>query len=214
MARPSFCAPRPAALTTASTRMESSPACKQPAALHLRDPVDPGVERDHAAAVFKVAAQCVHVRMAVDDAGLRRMQGRDARKLRLHAARRRSLDHLDAFDAVDLRLLQDRAELLDLRLAGRDHQLAALLVRHAMRDAEVVKHPPPARAVIGALRAGRVVEAGVDDLTVARGDASTDGIGGFRHDHVVAVERRPARDRQPNHPCPNHQNLHAHIPRL
>ena len=37
-------------------------------------------------------------------------------------------------------------------------------------------------------------------------------LGGLRDDHLVAVERRRARDRKPDHPCPDHQNLHARLP--
>ena len=146
--------------------------------------------------------------MAVDDAGFRRQQRPDAEKLRLHGARGVAADHLDAFDAVRLRLRQDGLDLGQFRLVGSDDELAAFAVRHAVRGAEVVEHAPAAHAVDRAQRVGRIIKAGMDHFRVARRHAIGDAAGRLGHGHVVAAERRGARDRQPDHARADHQNLH------
>ena len=78
------------------------------------------------------------------------------------------VDQLDAFDAVDPGLRKYRVEPRDLALVGGNHELGAFAVWHAVGGAEVVQHPPAARAVISTLRSGRIIEAGMDHLAVAR----------------------------------------------
>ena len=173
-----------------------------PAIRRLHHPLDRRVERDHAAVVFEIAAQRQHVAMAVDDAGLRREHGEEAESFRLEAPRRRGVDQLDAFAAVDLRLLVDFFDPGGFPLVGGDDELAAFAVRHAVRGAELVEHPSRARAVIGALGAGRVIEPGVDDLAVARRGAGADAVGRFRHDHLMAGHRRPRAIARPTTPAP------------
>jgi hypothetical protein len=109
---------------------------------------------------------------------------------------------------VDLRLLEDRLQAFGLAVIGGDHQLAGLAVRHAVRRAEIVQHPPRARAVVGALRPGRIVQAGMDHLAVARGDAGADAAGGFGDEYLVPGERRRPRHREPDHAGSDHQDLH------
>ncbi len=118
---------------------------------------------------------------------------------------------LQAFDAVDAALRFDRLDLVELGLVGGDDQLAAFVMRHAVRGAKFVQHAPAAHAVARAQRAGRVVHAAMDDLAVARGDAGADGIGRFRHHHLVALARHCARHRQADHAGSNHQDLHAGV---
>src|SRR6476469_9507891 len=98
----------------------------------------------------------------------------DASELRLESPGRRSLDDLDALDAVDLGLLVHGGQALALALVGGDDEFAALAMRHAVRSAKGVQHPPPAGAVKGAARASRIIEPGMDDLAVARGHPGTD----------------------------------------
>ena len=179
-----------------------------PAARRRHQPLDRRVERDHAAAVLEIAAQRQHVAVAVDDAGLRRAHGDEAGELRLQPPGRRAVDEVDALDAVDLRLLEDAFEPRDLALVGGDDELAAFAVRHAVRGAKVVQHPPPARAVIGALRAGRIIEPGVDHLAVARGRAGADGVGGLRDDHLMPGQRRRARDGEADDAGADDEDLH------
>ena len=82
-----------------------------PAGLRVDQPIDLGVERDRAAAILDVALHRAHEGVAVDDAGVRRMQRGDGVEMRLHRAGRGAVDHVEAFDAVDLALLEDRLHL-------------------------------------------------------------------------------------------------------
>src|SRR6516164_11216797 len=112
--------------------------------------------------------------MAVDHAGFRRMQRRDAGKLRFELHRGGRIDDHDAFDLVDLCLLEDRLEPFDLARLRRHHELAALAMRYPMRSTELVQHAAAARAVVRAPRSGWIVEARVNHLAVARGNAAAD----------------------------------------
>ena len=113
----------------------------------------------------------------------------------LHRARRVAADQLKPFDAVDRRPAWRCLSILARSASlGRDDQLAAAPVRHAVRGAEFVEHAPAAHAVPRAQRAGRVVHAGMDHLAVARGHAVADAVGRLRDDHLMAGERGlPAR---------------------
>jgi hypothetical protein len=178
----------------------------------LHQTFDRRVERHHATVILELALERQHVAMAVNDAGFRRAHCSDAGERRLEPPRGRAVDDLDAFDAVDRGLLEDAVQPLGLGLVGGDDQLAALAMRHAVGRAKFVEHPPRARAVIGALRAGRIIEPGVDHLAVARGHAGTDPGCGFRDDHLVAGERDRARHREPDHSGADHQHLHLLSP--
>ena len=209
MARATLCAPSPAQLTTASKANSPAPpkaTCHCPP-LRLA-PVDLRVEGDGAARVLEIAAQRQHVAVAVDDAGLRRMQRADARQFRLQCARRVGPDQFQAFDAVDGALLLDLPDLVELGLVGGDDQLAAFAMRHAVRGAELVQHAPPGDAVAPAQGAGGVIHAAMDDFAVARGNAGADGARRFRHHHLVALARGRARHRQPDHAGTDYQDLH------
>ena len=179
-----------------------------PSAGRPHEALDRRVERDHAAAILEVALEREHVAMAVDDAGFRRIHRESAGERGLEPPRRGALDHLDPFDAVDRGLLDDRFEPNGFGIVGGHDELAALAVRHAMRGAEVVEHPPPAGTMIRPLGAGRVIEAGVDDLAVAGGHAGADAGGGLRDDHLVSGKRGRAPNRKPDHARSDHQNLH------
>jgi hypothetical protein len=56
-------------------------------------------------------------------------------------------------------------------------------------------------------RAGRIVDAGVDDLGVARAGLGTDRVRGLQHDHFAAGEREGARHREANDPGANHDRV-------
>jgi len=132
---------KPRRFTTASTL--SSPLSlpenrHQPSGLGVDQPLDLGAERDRAAAVFQIALQRAHERMAVDDAGVRRMQRRErSLKLRPIAARGRAVDHDEAFDAVGFALFQDRFDLCRPRRLRWRRSACAEAMRHAVRGAEL-----------------------------------------------------------------------------
>jgi hypothetical protein len=180
-----------------------------PAAARSRfETFDRARERDHTAVVFEIAAQRQHKAVAVDDAGFRRMHRGHAGERRLEALGRRGVDDLNAFHAVDLRLLVHDREPLDFTRVGGNDELAAFAVRDAVRGAEIVEHAPSARAVVRAPRPGRIIKTRVDDLAVARGDAGADAGGRLRNHHVMAGDGRRACDRQPDHARSDHQHLH------
>ena len=174
--------------------------------------LDRRFERDAAAAIFQFAPQRQHVAVTVDDAGFRRRQCADAGKLRLERARGVTADHLQPFDAVGQSLRQERLDLGELGLVGRDDQLAAFVGGDAVRGAEFVQHAPPAHAMARAQRCGRIIDAGVNDLAVARRHAVADAAGRLGDDHVVPAQRRRARDRKPDNARADDQYLHARKP--
>ena len=145
--------------------------------------------------------------MAVDDARFRRQQRADARQFRLERARGVAADKLQPFDAVLQSLRQQCLDLGKLRRIGRDDELAAFVVADAVRGAEFVEHAPAVRAVAGAQRAGRIVDAGMDHLAVARGYPVADAAGRLGDGDVVAGERRRARDGKPDDAGPDDENL-------
>ncbi len=100
---------------------------------------------------------------------------------------------------------------LDLGQFGRirrHDELAAFAMSDAVGRAKLVEQPPSARAVAGAQRAGRVVEAAVDHLAVARGDAVGDAAGRFGDGDIVPAQSRRARDRKPDDARADHKDLH------
>ena len=98
--------------------------------------------------VLEIAKERQHEPMTVDDAGLRRAQRRGAGELRLERLCGSSIDDLYPFDAVELRLFEQRFEAGDLACVGRNHKLSAFPVWDAMRGAEVVEHAPAERTVM------------------------------------------------------------------
>jgi hypothetical protein len=76
--------------------------------------------------------------VAVDDAGLGRVQRRRANDFRLQRPRRLAVDQREALDAVDLALFGDLLEFGDFGIVGGDDQLAELAGRHAVAGAVVV----------------------------------------------------------------------------
>jgi hypothetical protein len=82
----------------------------------------------------------------------------------------------------------------------------------AVRSAEVVEQAAAARAVPRAQRAGRIIDAGVNDLAVARGHAVADAAGRLGDDHVMAAQRRRPGDGKSNYARANDEYLHALSP--
>ncbi len=174
--------------------------------------LDRRFESNAAAAILQLAPQRQHATVAIDDAGFRRQECADADKFRLERARGIAADHFQPFDAVLQSLRQDRFDFGKLCRIGRHDELAAFAMRDAARSAEFIEHAPPARAVTGAERAGRIINAGMNDFAVARGHSVADAAGRLGNDHVMAAQRRRARDRKPDNTRANHQYLHGFRP--
>ena len=102
------------------------------------------------------------------------MERRDATQLGLHGHRLLPGDLDDVGRAVGVGLVADRPQLGDLRLVGRDDELSAAPVRHAVRAAVLVEEMPPRDAGARLERALGVVDAGVDHLGVARARVRAD----------------------------------------
>ena len=90
------------------------------------------------------------------------------RQVRLHLDRLGRAQHAHAFDAVRLGAALDAGEHRVFLGIGRDDQLAAVGMRHALRGAVGVERLAPRHAEPRHEAAGRVVDAGVDHLAVAR----------------------------------------------
>ena len=205
MRRASACACSPAALTSTPAAISSGaspptrstkPSSRTTRALERR------ADDERAAGVLEVAQVGEHQRMAVDDAGHRGEQRRFAREGRLELARFGAAQPAQAFDAVAERAPLDRAQRLDLRRRRRDDELAAAPMADAARLAIGIEQAPAGDAEPRLQRAGRVVEAGVDDLAVARADAVADAGGrlrgrGSRGRAARARARRRGRPRRP-----------------
>ena len=136
-----------------------------------------------------------------------------AEQLRFERARRIAANQLESFDAVVKPLRQNRFDLAKLRGVSGHDQLAALLVGDAVRGAEFIEHAPSARRMAGTQRSGRIIEAAVDHLAVARGYPIADAAGRLGDDHVMAATRGRPRDGEPDHTCANDENLHRSISR-
>jgi hypothetical protein len=148
---------------------------------------------ERSARAFEVAEVGEHQRMAVDDPGDRREQRGFGIERRLERACLRAAQPAQSFDAVGERARFDRPKRLDLRGARGDDELAAAPVADAVRFAVRIEQPPPRDAQRRLQRAGRVVEAGVDDLAVARARAVADAVGRLDDDRLAPRERERAR---------------------
>jgi hypothetical protein len=207
-------APRPAAFTSQ----------RQPNRVGVLDPAadDGAVEGDGGAGVLRLALQAQHQPMAVDDAGRRRQQGGDAADRRLQAPRLRRLQPLQVGDAVDRGLALQGREVADLRGRGGDDQLADAAVADAARLAIVIEPLAPGHAQPCLPAAGRIVDAGVDDLAVARAGFAADGVAALEQDDLAATARESAGDGQPDDSGADddavdligHRTLDPHSPRF
>ena len=145
--------------------------------------------------------------MPVDDAGFRRIERGDTGEFRLERARGIAADQFKPFDAVLLALRKQRLDAGAFGLVGRDNQLAAFAVMHAVAFAEFVQQPVAAHAMLRAQRAGRIIHPGMDHFAVARRHAGADAAGRFRDDDIVPRHRRFARDRKTDGAGAYDQNL-------
>ena len=181
--------------------IEFEPVRPDPAAQHRR------AERDKGAGFLGLALVGEHQRVAVDDAGRGRQQRRDAVQLGFEALRLGGGQPFEIGDAVGAGRRLDLLDAGDFGLLGRDDQLAEPRVRHAALGAIGVEALAPGDAGHGLEAAGRVVEAAMDDLAVARGGLEADRIGAFEDDDLVPGQCQRARRRQPDDPGADHHRF-------
>jgi hypothetical protein len=127
---------------------------------------------------LRIALERQHQGVTVDDAGRGRKQRAVRPERRLERADLCAAEPEEVVDAVRLRLCLERRKLGDLALVGGDDQLAAAPVLHAVLAAEAVKHHLALDAEPGLGKAGRVIDASVDDFAVARAHPRLDGVHG------------------------------------
>ncbi len=114
---------------------------------------------------------------------------------------------LQVVHAVGQRAPLDHLQLRRFSVVVRHDQLAAAPVMHAVRRAVVVQQRLAAHAQQCAQRAGRVVDAGVDDLAVACAGHGAEGVFGLEHDHLAAGLRERARAGQADHAGTDHDTI-------
>jgi hypothetical protein len=150
-------------------------------------PLERRVHRHRPTARLDLALQGQHVAVGVEDAGLGRQQAHQGAGLRLQRMHLLGRQHLQTLDAVDLGLSGHALHAGDLGLAGGHDDLAALVIGDAVRVEERVHQAPAGHAQLGFQRTGGIVEAAVDHLGIARGDALADEMLAFQHQHIVAA---------------------------
>ena len=153
----------------------------------------------HAAGVFHVAQQAEHQAVAVDDAGGRRQQRGLAGQVRLQRQRLGLREQLQITHAVGGCALADGTQLVHLRRAGGDYQLAAAPVRDAAFGAVAVQKLFPLHAQPRLEGTLRVVDARVDHLAVARAGGGAEAFRRLQHQHLAPGQRQRARHCQADH---------------
>src|SRR3954464_8321446 len=132
------------------------------------------VERETRAGRLRIAEQRQHQMMRIDNAGRRREERARAGERRLEPARVVWREEAQIVDAVRPRARFDRGELAGLKLVRRDDQLAAAFMGHAVAGAEFVKRAFPGDAEARHQAVFGIIDAGMNDLAVARGNAGAD----------------------------------------
>src|SRR5271166_1857030 len=101
------------------------------------------------------------------------------------------------------------ASLPASRLARPHDQLAAALVRHRIVAAEIVQHRLAVDAEPRLGEAGRIINAGMDHLDVARTDARSDRAFALDHDDLPSGARQRPGDREPDDASADDEMLYA-----
>ena len=157
-----------------------------------------------------------HQGVAVDNAGRRRVKGAQAAQLRLYRPRLRRLDPGEIGDPIALGLAHDSAERRHFLLGARHGQLPEPLVRHAMLGAIGIEQVAALDAKPRLQTAVRIVQPGMNHLAVAGRGLGAELALFLDDQNFVAGPRQGARNRQANHPGPDHDAFDgiAHRDRL
>ncbi len=134
-----------------------------------RDARDLPAEAQLAAGRAHVVGQLRADGPEVDDPGVRRVQRRDARRVRLDLAQAVGVQPPHARHAVGVRAPLDLGERRQLAVAEGDDELADAVDRDAVALAVRVHPRGAVDAQLGLQRAGRVVDAGMDHAAVVTG---------------------------------------------
>ncbi len=102
--------------------------------------------------------------MAVDDAGIGRVQRQRTGKVRLKPLGLRRIQEFEAFNTIRIAPVADGSDGRRLSVVARDDELAAAAVRYPMRLAESEQRPRPLDAMPGPERTHRIIHPRVDHL--------------------------------------------------
>ena len=165
------------------------------------------LQRDPGAGRLQIAPQGEHQRVAVDDAGGGRQQCAGAVERGFEGDRVGRGQPAQVGHTLGRRLRLDAPQVRHLRL-GRGHdQLAAAPMWHAVALAEVVELGTPEHAQARLQPAGRVVEAGMHDLAVARTGRGADRGFAFQHHGLEPAAGEGTADRQADHSGTDHDGI-------
>ena len=157
------------------------------------DVLDAGVQAELAAHLAEVGRVGLGHAAVVDDAGLGRPDGLDARGVGLDLPQALATDEFQPLHSVGLAAREEFVQARDLRLVGGDDHLAAHLVVDAALVAVLAELEVAGVAEPSLLGAGSVVDSRVDDAAVVAGLVLGDLGLFFQHDEpavgVFAGER-------------------------
>ncbi|GAB5337045.1 hypothetical protein PFUM301598_16530 [Pseudomonas fluorescens] len=124
--------------------------------------------------------------MGVDDAGGRRIQRRDAFKRGLQCSGLAAIKQAQIIHTVFKPTLEQAFQLSDLRFRIGNDQLSGSARIDPMTETVRVEGMSALDAESGFQAPGRVIDARVDNLRVARARADTDCLASFYHQHFMA----------------------------
>ena len=157
---------------------------------HRRGAQERRIEHDRATVGFDLAGQCVHVAVRVEYTAFGRVQRSHGAQGRLHGQRLRAVQACDALDLVGLAAHGQRHQGRQFAVLRRHDELAALVEGDMMALEEGVEQTPALHAQARLQRPRSVVQAGVDDLGVARRHAGADAAFAFHDGHGFAIARQ------------------------
>jgi hypothetical protein len=149
----------------------------------------------------------------VDDPRLGRVQRGQAGRLGLDLAQLGRAEAAQPRDAVRRRPALELVEPGQVLLAHRDHDLPARLGRDAVGVAVRVQRVRPLAAEPRLQRAGRVVDALVDDAAVVGGLVRAEPRLALEHEHPPPAQRELARRRQPHDAATDDRDVRARVHR-
>src|SRR5579863_9878156 len=94
----------------------------------------------------------------------------------------------------------DRLQLFGFTRRGSHDQLAAIAVRNALVTTIAVKGMLAGNAHPRHQTVRPIIDAGVNDLAVARRGHGPDSLGRLQHDHLAAASCEPPRNGKADHP--------------
>ena len=130
---------------------------------------------DRCTSRFRLAQKAQHQAMAVDDAGRGRQQGGAGLQVRLQGLDRVGAEPFQIADAVRLGQRLDLLQGRDLVRRAGDDQLAQTLMGNAAAGAIGIELFAAGKAQPRFQASGRIIDPGMNDFAVARGDFAAEG---------------------------------------